>query len=294
MARGEYVEQPARTALTKVANMPFRWSLNPYTGCVHRCTFCYVRGFELRAGRPSDGRYGTNVRVKVGIVEQLRRELARRTTQEGVAIGTATDPYQPAEGRYQLTRGCIREFARARTPINIITRGPMVVRDVDVLQDAARHADVEVHVSVPTVDRELWRATEPGTAPPHQRFRAMRTLVDAGIKCGVALAPLLPELSDRPESIRAVLEQARDAGACHAWMNVLNLRPGVREHFLGELAKDYPEQVERYVELYRRPYLDREYVDAVRATKRDIDRELGGIRDRRSNPILPELQLSLL
>jgi DNA repair photolyase len=151
-----------------------------------------------------------------------------------------------------------------------------------------------VHVSIPTVDRELWRSTEPGTAPPHQRFRAMRTLVDSGIKCGVALAPLLPGLSDTPASIRAVLAQARDAGACHAWMNVLNLRPGVREHFLEELAKDHPEQVERYVELFTRAYLPAAYADEVRATKRAIDRELGGIRDRRTSPILPELQLSLL
>ena len=294
MARIEYLEQPARSALTKVERMPFRWSLNPYTGCVHRCTFCYVRGFEQRAGRPSDHRYGTNVRVKVGIVEQLRRELARRTQREGVVIGTATDPYQPAEGRYQLTRGCIRELGAARTPINIITRGPMIVRDVDVLQDAARHADVEVHLSIPTVDRELWRSTEPGTAPPHQRFRAMRTLVDAGIKCGVAMAPLLPPLSDTPGSIRAVLEQAREAGATHAWMELLNLRPGVREHFLEELGSDYPEQVARYLELYRRAYLERSYVDEVRDVKRRIDHELGGIRDRRIAPILPELQLSLL
>ncbi|MCW2922368.1 MAG: radical protein [Thermoleophilia bacterium] len=294
MSRVEYLEQPARSALTKVERMPFKWSLNPYTGCVHRCTFCYVRGFERRAGRPSDHRYGTNVRVKVGIVEQLRRELARRTHRDGVAIGTATDPYQPAEGRYQLTRGCIRELGAARTPISIITRGPMIVRDVDVLQDAARLADVEVHLSIPTVDRDLWRSTEPGTAPPHQRFRAMRVLVDAGIKCGVALAPLLPELSDTPESIRAVLLQARDAGATHAWMNVLNLRPGVREHFLEELAKDYPEQVERYVELFTKAYLPNAYADEVRDVKRRIDQELGGIRDRRIDPILPELQLSLL
>lgn len=294
MPRVEYQEQPSRSALTKVVNMPFRWSLNPYTGCVHRCTFCYVRGFELRAGRPSDHRYGTNVRVKVGIVEQLRGELARRSHREGVAIGTATDPYQPAEGRYRLTRGCIRELGAARTPISIITRGPLIVRDVDVLQDAARLADVEVHLSVPTVDRELWKATEPGTAPPHQRLRAVRTLVDAGIRTGVALAPLLPGLSDDAGSIRAVLERAKDAGACHAWMNVLNLRPGVREHFLEELAKDYPEQVERYVELYRTPYLDRAMQDEVRDAKRRVVRDLGGIHDTRPNPILPELQLSLL
>ncbi len=295
MPRVEYVEQPARAALTRVQGMPFKWSLNPYTGCVHRCTFCYVRDFELRADRPSDDRYGRTIRVKVGIVEQLRRELARRKGADGVAIGSATDPYQPAEGRYQLTRGCIRALGAARTPISIITRGPLIVRDIDVLQDAARYADVSVNISIPTVDRDLWRATEPGTAPPHQRFRAMRELVHAGIYTGVALAPLLPGLSDTDESIRAVLEQAREAGACTAWINLLYMRSGVRAHFLENLAKDYPEQVERYLELYDdRAYLPTKHKDDTRARMKAIARDLGGIEDRRPNRILPELQLSLL
>lgn len=273
--------------------MPFEWSLNPYTGCVHRCTFCYVRGFERRAGRPSDDRYGTSVRVKVNIAERLRAELARRTHRQLVAIGTATDPYQPAEGRYRLTRVCIQELARARTPLSIITRGPLIVRDVDVLQDAARYGEVRVEISVPTVDRELWRTTEPATAPPHQRFRAMRTLVDAGISTGVALAPLLPGLSDTPESVARVLEQAREAGACRAWVKMLNLRPGVREHFLEALARDHPDEVARYLELYGSAYLPREFDHAARDTLEHAMRE-HPIADRRERPILPELQLSLL
>lgn len=295
MGRVEYVEQASRTALSRVSGMPFNWSLNPYTGCVHRCTFCYVRDFEHRAGRPSDDRYGRRIRVKVGIVEQLRRELARRTHREAVAIGSATDPYQPAEGRYRLTRGCIRELGAARTPLSIITRGPLVVRDIDVLQDAARYADVGVNISIPTVDRELWRRTEPGTAPPHQRFRAMRELVHAGIHTGVALAPLLPGLSDTEESIRAVLEQAREAGACTAWLNMLYMRDGVRAHFLEQLGHDFPDEVGRYVELYgNAAYLPRSHKDEARSRMNRIASELGGIEDRRPSPILPELQLSLL
>lgn len=293
MARDDYLEQPSRTALTRVQGMPFRWSLNPYTGCVHRCTFCYVRGFERRAGRPSDDRYGRSVRVKVGIVELLRRELAGRAQREGVVVGTATDPYQPAEGRYKLTRGCLRELSASRIPVSLITRGPLIVRDVDVLQDLARHADLEVHLSIPTIDMDVWRSTEPGTAPPHQRFRAMRTLVDAGIKTGVALAPLLPGISDTPESLTRVITAARVAGACHAWVSMLNLRDGVREHFLEALARDFPEQIDAYLELYQRPYLDRSHDDAARTLKRDIEK-LHGIADRRASPIIPELQLSLL
>ena len=133
--------------------MPFDWSLNPYMGCVHRCTFCYVRAFELRADRPFDDRYGRSIRVKTNVAEVLRRELARPSWQgESMAIGAATDPYQPAEGRYRLTRACIEALGEAANPFGIITRGPMIVRDVDVLQEASRRATVGVTFSVPTLD----------------------------------------------------------------------------------------------------------------------------------------------
>jgi len=139
----EYREEPCRSALNRVSGMPFGWSLNPYMGCAHRCTFCYVRGFEKRADRPSGDRYGRSIRVKTNLVEVLRRELGRRSWKgEGVVIGAATDPYQPAEGHYHLTRGSIQALGEAHNPLSIITRGPLIVRDVDVLSDAARHADV--------------------------------------------------------------------------------------------------------------------------------------------------------
>ncbi len=132
--RVEYREEPCRSALNRVRGMPFDWSLNPYMGCVHRCTFCYVRAFELRADRPSDDRYGASIRVKTNVADVLRRELARPSwKREAVAIGAATDPYQPAEGRYRLTRACIEVLGEAANPFAIITRGPMIVRDVDVL-----------------------------------------------------------------------------------------------------------------------------------------------------------------
>ena len=150
----EYREEPCRSALNRVKGMPFDWSLNPYMGCVHQCTFCYVRAFEKRADRPFDDRYGQSIRVKVNVVEVLRRELARPSWRgEPIAIGAATDPYQPAEGRW-LTRGCLGALA-ASNPFSLITRGPMVVRDVDVLQGAAQRADVSVNFSVPTLDREV-------------------------------------------------------------------------------------------------------------------------------------------
>src|SRR6187402_26425 len=162
--RATYREEPCRTALNRVTGMGFRWSLNPYMGCAHRCAFCYVRGFERRADRPSDERYGSSVRVKVNVVEVLRTELARRGwRREAVAIGAATDPYQPAEGRYRLTRGCISALAAASTPFDLITRGPLIVRDTDVLAAASARAPVSITFSIPTLDPVIWRRTEVAT-----------------------------------------------------------------------------------------------------------------------------------
>jgi DNA repair photolyase len=294
--RAEYREEPCRNALNRVTGMPFRWSLNPYMGCAHRCTFCYVRAFERRADRPSDERYGLTIRVKINVADVLARELARPSwKRELVAVGAATDPYQPAEGRYRLTRACLAALARGRTPLSLITRGPMIVRDIDVLQEAARRAGVDVNISVPTLDAEIWRRTEPGTAPPRQRLRALRKLVDAGIKAGVGMAPLLPGLSDRADLLADVVRAAREAGATHLWCNLLHLQPGTREHFLEHLARDWPDQLERYRRLYGRPYLAARDAAPARAEVAAL-RTRHGIADRRRErlePPSPPEQLSL-
>jgi DNA repair photolyase len=270
--RAEYREEPCRAAISHVEGMPFRWSLNPYTGCVHQCTFCYVRAFELRAGRPSDERYGASIRVKTNLLDALRRQLGRRSwRREQVAIGTATDPYQPAEGRYRLTRGSITLLAEFTTPFSIITRGPLIVRDVDVLSEATRRVDIGVTFSVPTLDERIWRTTEPHTAPPRQRLAALSRLAAAGIRCGVGMAPILPGLSDDPAKLREVVRAAREAGAADLWWNVVNLRPGTREHFLESLARDWPEQLERYERLYARgPYLRGEQTTELNATMNEL------------------------
>src|SRR5262245_61712978 len=292
--RTEYREEPCRSALNRVQGMPFKWSLNPYMGCVHRCTFCYVRTFERRADRPSDERYGTSIRVKTNVAEALRKELARASWQrEEIVIGAATDPYQPAEGRYWLTRACLEVLGEAANPFSIITRGPMIVRDRDVLIEAAKRADVSVTFSVPTLDVEIWRRTEPGTAPPHQRLRALTELVEAGIRVGVGMAPILPGLSDKPELMEEVVRAARAAGATGVWANLLYLKPGTREHYLACLERDWPELLPEYEKLYGR----KAYIDSsdVRAQVRELARK-HGIRDRRSAKLEPPAepeQLSL-
>jgi DNA repair photolyase len=284
--RIDYREEPCRSALNRVKGMAFKWSLNPYMGCVHRCTFCYVRAFEKRADRPSDERYGSSIRVKVNVVDVLRRELARPSWQgESVAVGAATDPYQPAEGRYRLTRCCIAAFAESSNPFSLITRGPMIVRDLDVLTDAARRAKVSITFSIPTLDEEVWRKTEPSTAHPRQRLRAVKALVEAGIKVGVGMAPILPGISDRPEQLREVVKAAREAGATGVWTNLLFLRPGTREHFLEHLAEDWPDQLEHYERLYA----GRAYIPSAEA--KPLRRQVGAlareyeVRDRRRNPL---------
>jgi DNA repair photolyase len=282
----DYREEPCRSALNRVKGMAFEWSLNPYMGCVHRCTFCYVRAFELRADRPSDERYGTSIRVKVNVVEVLRRELARPSWEgDSVAVGAATDPYQPAEGKYRLTRGCIEAFAEAANPFSLITRGPMIVRDLDVLAEAARRATVSITFSIPTLDDDVWRKTEPSTAHPRQRLRAVKELVDAGIKVGVGMAPILPGISDKPEQLREVVKAARQAGATGVWTNLLFLRPGTREHFLEHLARDWPELLEQYGQLYAgRAYLPSAEAKPLRQQVAALARELG-VKDRRRNPL---------
>ena len=283
-----YREEPCRSALNRVSGMDFEWSLNPYMGCAHRCTYCYVRGFEARADRPFDDRYGRSIRVKLNVAERLREELARPSwKRDFVLVGAATDPYQPAEGKYRLTRACIEAFADFRTPFGIITRGTMAVRDLDVLQRASSRASVSINFSIPTLDERVWQTTEPGTSHPRNRLRTIRALVDGGVKASVAIAPVLPGLTDSVESLRAVIRAAREAGACGVWAAPLNLRPGTREHFLAALEHDWPDEVPRYRELFAaRAYLPREYNAGLQEKVRALRREFA-IGDRRKMRLGP-------
>jgi DNA repair photolyase len=285
-----YREEPCRSAVNRVRGMSFSWTLNPYMGCVHRCSFCYVRAFERRAERPSDERYGSSIRVKTNVAAVLRRELARRSWKfEHVAIGAATDPYQPVEARYRLTRACIEVLHEAKNPFHLITRGPLIVRDKDLLAEASRTVDVAVTFSIPTLDRDIWRKTEADTAPPSSRLRAIRMLVDAGVEVNVGIAPVLPGITDDHEGLESVVRAARDAGASAVWTNVLFLRDGTREHFMSALARDFPAQVPLYESLFKtRAYLGNDITSPIKSAVASLARTHG--LDRQRKRTLPVVQ----
>ena len=286
MAGVEYREITCKSALNRVEGMPFRWSLNPYRGCVHGCCYCYARAthryFDLGAGRDFTG----IIFVKVNLPDVLARELSRRTwRREPVAVGTATDPYQPAEGRYRLTRRALELFAWFRTPVSLVTKGTMILRDLDVLQELARRADLTVCMSMPTVDREIWRRTEPGTPPPAQRLRALERLVAAGVHAGVLMAPLLPGLSAAPAQVERAVRAAADHGARFLGANVLHLGPHVREEFFGFLAREYPDLVEGYRRLYPGKYAAGAYRTRVEERVRAARAAAGFAETARGRPV---------
>src|ERR1041385_3485022 len=243
MPRPEYVEITCKSAVNRVQGMPYlKWSLNPYGGCVHRCRFCFAVQYRVVAEQGTQQDFGTRLFIKTNFVEVLARELRRPVLQgEHITVGTATDPYQPVEGRYRLTRGALGLLRDHANPVSLLTKSPMIVRDADLLAELARIASAEVFFSITTVDLNLWRTVEPGTANPFHRLRAMRTLREAGISAGVMMAPILPGLTDSVESIEAVAAAAREHEAASFSAAPLRLAPHVKEFYLGFIGNDYPE-----------------------------------------------------
>jgi DNA repair photolyase len=261
-----YQEIQCRSALNAVKGMPFAWTLNPYRGCTHACHYCFARRYHTQLELGSGDDFSSLIFVKVNFPEVLRRELDRPTwTRELVALGTATDPYQPIEGHYKLTRRTLQALAVGRTPVGLLTKGPMIVRDADVLQDlfGLTHGSTAC-ISVPTVDEAAWRHLEPGTAPPMQRLKAVRTLVDAGIEAGVLMAPLVPGFTTHPAKIEATIKAVADHGARFVGANVLFLDGGTREHFMRFLAHEFPHLSAHYEHLYASKYASKDYVDRVK------------------------------
>ena len=260
-----YQEITCRSALNAVKGMPFNWTLNPYRGCTHACHYCFARRYQTQFALGPDDHFSSFIFVKVNFVDVLKRELDKPSwMREQVAVGTATDPYQPIEGHYKLTRRSLEALAAVRNPVGLVTKGPMVVRDADVLADIGRLAGCTVYMSVPTVDEDAWRSLEPGTAHPRQRLRAVRTLRDAGVNAGVLMAPVVPGFTTDPAKLEATIKAVADHGAAFMGANVMYLKDGSRDHFMGFLAKEFPHMVDGYNRLYAGAYAKPDYITQVR------------------------------
>jgi DNA repair photolyase len=273
-----YQEVRCRSALNHVEGMPFRWTLNPYRGCTHACEYCFARRYHAQFELGAGDAFSSVILVKTNLVEVLRRELDRPSwARELVAVGTATDPYQPIEGHYRLTRAALEALADAETPIGLVTKGPMVVRDADVLARLSAGAGCTVYMSVPSIDEDAWRRLEPGTAHPIQRLRAVRTLVERGVRTGVLMAPLVPGITTGHDHIAATMEAIKAHGADFVGANVLRLEGGTREHFLAFLSREYPELSESYGDLYAgsRTRARPEFVAAVHGAVRLLQARAG-------------------
>ncbi|MEU6844970.1 Rv2578c family radical SAM protein [Streptomyces sp. NPDC046716] len=244
----------ARSIVNRVpgaSRMPFEWTVNPYRGCTHACVYCFARNTHSYLDLDTGLDFDSQIVVKVNAPELLRRHLAsRRWHGEHIAMGTNVDCYQRAEGRYRLMPGILEALRDYANPFSILTKGTLILRDLPLLRQAAEVTDVGISVSVGFVDQELWRTVEPGTPAPERRLDVVRALSDAGIGCGVLMAPVIPFLGDRPDQLRATVRAIAGAGATSVTPLVLHLRPGAREWFMTWLAQNHPYLVRRYERLY--------------------------------------------
>lgn len=281
MARAQYTEIHCKSALNRVRGMPFEFSLNPYRGCLHACHYCYARASHEYLGLDAGQDFSSKIFVKVNVAAVLRRELGRASWgREAVALGTATDPYQAAEGRYRLSRACLEALADFATPGTVTTKGTLVVRDVDVLQHLQARAGAGVNLSLITLDEGVWRALEPGTPAPRQRLRALRRLADAGVPCGIALAPVLPGLTDGPGALEDVVRAGADHGARWVWAGAVHLEPVVRDWFIGALERHFPRAVPAYTRVYGPSGSEAGMRYAPRAYADRIARQVGELKAR--------------
>jgi DNA repair photolyase len=256
----EFLHVNARRVINELpaaSNMPFRFTINAYRGCSHACAYCFARPTHEYLGLNIGDDFEKRIVVKVNAVERVRAELrSAKWRGDPIAMGTNTDPYQRAEGKYHLTRGIIEALSEAANPFSILTKSTLIVRDLDLLQEAAHRTSVRASFSIGTLDEGVWKSSEPGTPHPRRRVEAVAKLTDAGIPCGVLIAPVLPGLSDAPEQVEAVARACLEAGATSISALVLHLRKGVREHYMTWLKSAYPELVPEYERRYEgRAYL---------------------------------------
>jgi DNA repair photolyase len=270
-----FYEIRAKSIINRVpeaSRVPFKWTINPYRGCSHACFYCFARNTHTYLDMDYGEDFNNQIVVKVNAAERLRVELAApRWKREHIAMGTNVDPYQRAEGRYKLMRGLLEALRDAANPFSILTKGSLILRDLDLLRECAEVADVGTNVSVGFVDRDLWRSLEPGTPSPQTRLEVCGKLNAAGIGCGVLMAPIIPFLSDSPSQLEAAVKAIASAGATHLSPIVLHLRSGAREWFFQWLADNHPTLVPRYLELYGRgPYAPKSFQTEITARVHEL------------------------
>jgi DNA repair photolyase len=246
-------EVEAKSALNRVPGeaLPFAWTVNPYRGCSHACPYCFARPTHRYLDLNAREDFEREIVVKVNVPERLRAELARPSWKgEVVALGTNTDPYQWVEGRYGLTRAIWEVMIEARNPASVLTKSPLLTRDIDLFRELNDVAGFQASLSIPTLDEAAWRATEPRTPHPRKRIEAVAALSDAGIPVGVLIAPLMPGINDSPEQVERILGLLAEAGVDSVGGIGLHLKGEVREIFLDWLRSQRPDLVDRYEELY--------------------------------------------
>jgi DNA repair photolyase len=251
----EFFHVRCRTIVNTVpaaSRMPFGHTINAYRGCSHACVYCFARPTHHYLGFDIGPDFERKIVVKVNAVERLRAELASpRWRGDAIAMGTNTDPYQRAEGKYHLTQGIVGVLADAANPFSILTKSTLILRDLDLLVAAAARTSVKANLSIGTLDDEIWRLTEPGAPNPRRRVEAVGRLNDAGIPCGVLVAPVLPGLSDGEDQLAALVDACVEAGATSISAMYLHLRPGVREHWFDWMGAALPDRVRDYERRYR-------------------------------------------
>ena len=248
MSQLEFLPVLAHRVLNHLPNTPWAtWTINVYRGCSHACRYCFARPTHEYLGLNAGSDFDTKIVVKVNAVDVLRRELADpQWAHESVAMGTNTDPYQRAEAKFRLTRGVIAALIEHDTPFTILTKSPLVTRDLDLIAPATKRLDIGVSFSIPTLDERAWRVSEPGTPHPRRRIEAMQAMVDAGIRTGALMAPILPGLSDRREQITETVQAIRKTGAEVLHAHPVYLRGATREHFMSWLHDHDPTLHARY------------------------------------------------
>jgi DNA repair photolyase len=307
-----FFEVHAKSILNRVpaaSRVPFEWTINPYRGCSHACRYCFARNTHTYLDLDYGADFDRKIVVKVNAPRLLRQELSRPSWRgEAVAMGTNVDCYQRAEGRYRLMPQIIAALTERANPFSILTKGALILRDLDLLVAAARRADVSTAVSVGFVDADVWRHVEPGTPHGRRRLEVCATLNAAGVRCGVLMAPILPGITDSPAQLADTVGAIAAAGARYVTPIVLHLRPGAREWFMAWLARERPALVPRYEQLYKREaYAPKSFQDDITAQVRELaaaagigrpgahDRSPAGARERAVEPPPPEAtQLSLL